>query len=320
VSAPADRPLPPPLAGAVDKLKEWMRSESGAAEEKVKPRTLYHYTSDETKLRGILATQKLWCFIHNCQKDTMEFRYSLDIGRAVIQQEARRATPVVNSLLCGLDTMLADRLEGRFDFYFFSFSSHHDHSHQWTEYGDKGKGFAIEFAPALFQIDRYEPSPYPNENDFVGEVVYGGDAARTRHRRGVRKLAEIAERTLTATDPSITHEEDFPRWFDTMNREFIAAMFIWNCLTAKDKGFRSERETRYIIPGVRSAFDGCRKHHNGRAYVKLPRPLSKPGNITEILVGPSADPCAEAMVRELLQSNGYPADILVSRSKAKLKL
>jgi hypothetical protein len=318
VSGPGDQPLPPPLAAAVEEFNAWMLEELRADEARTTPRSpLYHYTG-EAGLRGILQTQKLWCFIHNNQKDKKELHYSLDIGRQVIRQEADRDHPFAERLLRGLDDLLANNPMGEiFDFYFFSFSAHRDHFSQWIDYGDEGKGFAIGFSPALFRIDRYELAPCANENDFVGRVVYGRDATRARHRPGVRKLAEIAERVGRA-HPRLVHET-YQAWFDRMNQDFIATMFIWNCLTAKADQFRSEQETRCIVLNVRSAFDDCRKHHYSRAYVELSRPLSKPGNITEIFVGPHTGPCSEVMVKELLQSNGYPADILISRSGAKLK-
>jgi hypothetical protein len=103
-------------------------------------------------------------------------------------------------------------------------------------------------------------------------------------------------------------------WFDNMNKAFIAMLLIWNCLTAKADQFRGEQETRYIIIGVREAFDSCRKLHNGRDYVETCLPLSEAGNITDILVGPDAPDGAEAMVEDLLRTLGYPDDIPVTRS------
>ncbi len=317
MSAFADQSLPPPLATAIEEFDLWMRSKHRADEALSAPLSpLYHYT-DEWALRGILEKRELWCFTHNSQKDQTEFRYSLDIGRSVIRQEADRASPFVRLMLCGLHGMLAEKLEERFGFYFFSFSSHRDHSRQWTDYGDAGSGFAIGFSPALFQIDQYEPSPHARENRFVGEDVYGRNAARARHRLGVRKLADIAERV--ERDHPLVAQDNHQAWFDRMNLEFLATMFLWNCLTAKACKFCCEQETRYIIMGIRSAFDGCRKRHRGRDYVETPSlSLSEPGKIAEILVGPRAPAGAEEMVRDLLASNGYPSGISVSRSKAAL--
>jgi hypothetical protein len=41
---------------------------------------------------------------------------------------------------------------------------HRDDSRQWEKYGHKGYGFAIGFAPTLFQSDQKEPNEQANEN------------------------------------------------------------------------------------------------------------------------------------------------------------
>jgi hypothetical protein len=85
-------------------------------------------------------------------------------------------------------------------------------------------------------------------------------------------------------------------------------------LTAKSERYRDEQETRYIIMGACALFDGIRKQRNGRNYVETPPPLSDPGNITEIIVGPGAPRDAEALVTGLLNKYGYPPWISVFRS------
>jgi hypothetical protein len=317
MTAESDETLPTPLAAALDELFAWMQKQLLADEARSTPCSpLYHYTS-EAALRGILEHQKLWCFRHSQQSDDKEVTYSLEIARRVIREEAARGNPAVESLPLGLDDLLSNNPMGEmFDFYFFSLSSHRDDARQWTDYGDKGKGFAIGFSPALFQPDRTELASRPNENVFVGEVIYGRDATRTRHRCGVRKLAEITGR-VTQANSSIMQGTNPQVWFDEMNKSFIAMLLIWNCLTAKADQFRGEQETRYIIIGVREAFDSCRRLHNGRDYVETPLPLSEAGNITEMIVGPDAPDGAEAMVQDLLRSHGYPHGIRVTRSAVR---
>jgi len=228
MTAESDETLPTPLAAALDELFAWMQKQLLADEARSTPCSpLYHYTS-EAALRGILEHQKLWCFRHSQQSDDKEVTYSLEIARRVIREEAARGNPADESLLLGLDDLLSNNPMGEmFDFYFFSLSSHRDDARQWTDYGDKGEGFAIGFSPALFQPDRTELASRPNENVFVGEVIYGRDATRTRHRCGVRKLAEITGR-VTQANSSIMQGTNPQVWFDEMNKAFIAMLLIWN--------------------------------------------------------------------------------------------
>jgi hypothetical protein len=309
----ADPSLPRPLASAVDEFCAWMQGELLVDQARSTPRNpLYHYT-DEASLRGILEHRKLWCFSHSQQSDDTEVSYSLGIARRVIQEEARRGAPSAESLLLGLDGILGSNPMGEtFDFYFFSLSGHREHASQWSEYGGKGTGFAIGFSPVLFRPSRTDLAPLPNENVFVGKVIYGKDATRTRHRKGIRKLAEIVTRVFEQ-NRSLVQGRNLQAWFDDMNKSFIATLLIWNCLTAKADRFQSERETRYILIGVRAIFDCCRKQHAGRDYVETLLPLREQGNITEILVGPGAPHGAEAMVMSHLRNHGYPNDIPVVR-------
>ena len=315
MSESTDVSLPGPLACAVTQLRDWMLSELRADELRTTPREpLYHYTV-EAALRGIIEKQQLWCFIHNCQKDREEVKYSLNIARQAIDEEARSGGPYARSLLCGLNGMLDTVFDDqRFDFYFFSLSAHRDDAGQWANYGDKGKGFAIGFSPALFQPNQKTPLPCPTENAFVGQVIYGREATFARHRKGVRKLAKLAEGAANA-NPWLAPQWQ-QAWFDSLNHEFIATLLIWNCLTAKRESFHCERETRFIILWERETFDPARRRHNNRDYIETPLPLSTPENIVEILVGRDAPGDAEAMVTELLTSNGYPGSIPVRRSAA----
>jgi hypothetical protein len=104
-----------------------------------------------------------------------------------------------------------------------------------------------------------------------------------------------------------------------MNKVLIADLLIWNCLTVKAERYRNEQETRYIILGTRLVFDEWRRDHNGRKYVETHLPLSTPGNLTEILVGPFAPVGAEAEVRAFLRDHGYPESVAISRSVVSMK-
>lgn len=306
--------LPISLRDALTEFEAWMQGELFADQARSTPEApLYHYTG-EAALRGILEHRKPWCFSHSQQSDDTEVRYSFEIAREIIRDEAACGNPAVKSILTGLDGILASNPMGEtFDFYFFSLSGHRDHARQWAEYGDCRRGFALGFAPTLFQPDRTELTPVPNENVFVSQVIYGNGATADRHRRGIRKLAEIVARVQKA-NPHLVRGQNLQTWFDEMNKAFIAMLLVWNCLTAKSEAYRDEQETRYIIMGVCALFDGIRKQHNGRNYVETPLPLAAPGNIAEIIVGPNAPADAEVMVTGLLRKFGYPSDIPVTRS------
>lgn len=306
--------LPGPLKSAVGEFEAWIQGELLADQARSVPQSpLYHYT-DQTALYGILDKQQLRCFLHSDQSDPREVCYSIDIARRVIREEASRCSPPVESLLIGLDGLLERNPLGEtFDFYFFSLSSHRDDPAQWEEYGRKGTGFAIGFAPTLFRPDQTELLPRATDNVFVSRVIYGPDAARTRHRRGVRKLAEIVGRTA-GTHHELVRGQYLQTWFDAMNKLLIAELLIWNCLSSKSGRYRHEQETRYIILGVRNTFNDWRRRLGKRSYIGTSMPLTAPGNLIEVLVGPRAATGAEEEVRAYLLDHDYSDSIRVRRS------
>ena len=306
--------LPEPLKSAFAEFEAWIQSELLADQARSVPESpLYHYT-DQTALYGILEKQQLWCFLHSEQSDPTEVSYSMEIARRVIREEAGRGSPPVESLLTGLDGLLESNPLGEtFDFYFFSLSGHRDDPGQWQEYGRKGTGFSIGFAPALFRPDQTTLLPRATENIFVSRVIYGRDATRTRHRRGVRKLAEVVGR-IADSHRELVRGRNLQTWFDAVNKLLIADLLIWNCLTAKADQYRHEQETRYIILGVQHIFNDWRRSLGKRSYIKTWLPLTVHGNVVEVLVGPHAAADAEEDVRAFLRNHGYSDSIPVTRS------
>lgn len=318
MSDPDIASLPETLKSAFAEFEAWLQRELLADQARSVPVSpLYHYT-DEMALHGILEKQQLWCFLHSDQSDPTEVSYSMEIARRVIREEAGRGSPPVESLLTGLDGLLESNPLGEtFDFYFFSLSGHRDDPGQWQEYGRRGTGFSIGFAPALFRPDRSTLLPRATENVFVSRVIYGRDATRTRHRRGVRKLAEIVGR-IADSHRELVRGRTLQTWLDAMNKLLVADLLIWNCLTAKANRYRHEQETRYIILGVRPIFNDWRRIFGRRSYVETSLPLTECGNVVEILVGPYAVANAEEDVRVILRDHGYSDSIPVTRSPVSM--
>jgi hypothetical protein len=313
---PVDPSLPPELDAAPRRFRLWSESRLlGEQRASTPAQPLYHYTG-EAGLHGILSSQKLRCFSHLHQRDKTEFDFSLDIARQVIREVGESDDFVERHFCRCLDDVLeTNRLCGPFDFYLFSLSRHRDHESQWREYGDQGRGFAIAFAPKLFQPNQTWLNERAIENVHVGRVIYGAVKTAARHRRVVERAAKIASQ-VAAAHPTLVKLVRPSRYLVAMAREVIASQLIWNCLTAKDSKYADEHELRYIIFGVKAKFDADRKFQEktNKQYIETPMRLSDSGNIAEILVGPVAPRSAEESVKELLAAHGYDKTVAVSRS------
>jgi hypothetical protein len=306
--------LPQELQAATQEFVEWTQKQLLVEQTESTPvEPLYHYT-DVKALRSILAKQQVWCFSHLHQRDRTEFAYSLAIARRVIKEIAK-TDDFFSHHFCGcLDDLLeTNSLVDAFEFYLFSLSRHRDDMRQWSEYGDRGRGIAIAFAPALFQPDQTELNEKASENLHVGRVIYGDGPTEERHRRSVERAAEITSRVANANRKVISKAIMAP-YLSAMAKELIASQLVWNCLTAKSIGYENEREVRYVIMNVPGKFDGIRKPLGDKSYIEANVPLKSAGNIKEILIGPLAPTSAEAMVAALMKEFGYADDIPIRRS------
>ena len=313
-----DPELPPELAAALIELNAWSRSQLLIEQDASTPtQPLYHYTGGDS-LRGILSRQRIWCFSHLHQSDPTEFEYSLAIARQVIREVGNRDDFFTRHFCACLDDVLeTNGLAGPFDFYLFSLSRHRDHGMQWREYGRDGCGYAIGFAPSLFQPDQDSLDSDPTKNLHIGRVIYGDAATADRHRLVVAHAAEITGRVGNANIAAVRAAKP-AHYLVSIVRELLASQVVWNCLTAKDQRFADEAEVRCIIMNVRANFDPYRRALGTRNYVEHELPLKAKGAIAEILIGPRAPSDAEANLRAFLDHEGYPEDIPIVRSFVSL--
>jgi hypothetical protein len=306
--------LDPALMVAPQEFIKWSRTQLLAEQQASTPtEPLYHYT-DETALRGILAKQRTWCFSHEQQTDKTEFEYALAKARDVIREVGQSDDFFTRSFCACLDDMLSvNKLSGPFEFYLFSVSRHRDHGPQWKEYGRGGHGFAIGLSPTLFLPDKDDLYDEANKNLHIGRVIYGDDPTTDRHRLAIDRAAEITSRVGKA-NATLVGAAPPSRYLEVMAHELLASQLIWNCLTAKEDRYADEREVRGIIMNVRAKFDQWRRNFRGRAYIEHELPLKAPGSIVEILVGPKANPNAEAVIADFLKAEGYNYPIPIVRS------
>ena len=313
-----DPELPSELAAALIELNAWSRSQLLIEQDASTPtRPLYHYTSGDG-LRGILSRQRIWCFSHLHQSDRTEFEYSLAIARQIIREVGNCDDFFTRHFCACLDDVLeTNGLAGPFDFYLFSLSRHRDHGTQWREYGRDGCGYAIGFAPSLFQPDQDSLDSDPTKNLHIGRVIYGDAATADRHRLVVAHAAEITSRVGNANIAAVRAAKP-AHYLVSIVRELLASQVVWNCLTAKDQRFADEAEVRCIIMNVRANFDPYRRALGTRNYVEHELPLKAKGAIAEILIGPRAPSDAEANLTAFLDHEGYPEDIPIVRSSVSL--
>lgn len=259
------------------------------------PGSLYHFTGTEgflgiTQNHGIFATH--WKYLN----DRSEGKY----GEAVIRRVSRRLKEKTSDQksLRLLDS-IEGFLPGERDFYVTCFSEKDDHSGQWMEYGDRGRGFCIGFA-----ADAIAKMPTPSlveGNSIFVKVLYD-----------TSEQENIIEELINTAIGGLSENIDFGGCTavdEGLDRENVIAGLLNDQLlkmyfAMKDHRFSDEQEWRLIQ--ISSCGDESQIHFRAGSYGLTPHMVVKSGYgedspsylpISSIRSGPAAD--QEAVSRSL---------------------
>lgn len=316
--ANSQAPLPLVLQEAIGKYVEWLRGHLLSEQEQNTIDTpLYHYT-DGQGLTGILKDQKLRFTDYRHMNDPSELIYGIQTARDALKLVATGADGRVEAFLNAIAEMLSDEnLSMVLEFFTVSFSRERDDLGQWRAYADNGRGYAIGFAPRLFQVVD-EPNPQQHEAFFVGPVVYGATPCIARHRLAIERAAEIFLDALEMNADLMRDRAIGIPFIVAFRREVIAGPLIWNCLTSKHPAYAHEREVRLIKMGQRDRLMPYIKTRLRGSeivpYLEHATPMRHPQDVFEIVAGPATPTDAERTVRTLLNSLGVDPSVQISRS------
>ncbi len=304
---PPDVPLHPVLQEAVDRFHQWSRTR--LSEEESKDRIecpLYHYTS-AAGLKGIFETQQIWLTDYRHLNDPSELRLGVERAQEVLLAAQEGADGRVGMFLrCAADLFSHENLDA-LGFFVASFSRARNDLGQWRAYADNGRGFAIGFAPRMFEV-RPDLSSSPDENAFLGPMRYDAEAVLTRHRLAIAEACSIFLKT--AEDHAVLlrdKEVGFP-FMRILALRLIASALIWNALTTKHPAYEREEEVRLIAMGTADKLLSVTKTRARGSeivpYIAHPWAIRSSEDIAEIVVGPAAPIDTERTLRTLLATCG----------------
>lgn len=309
---------PEPLVKALDEYAAW--SDKHASFEQAKiiiDNPLYHYT-DGNGLRGILANQSIWFTDYRHLNDPSELIHGIEMAHDVIRLLANGADGRVGLFLQTITDMFSEKnFSATLNFFISSFSKARDDLGQWRSYADNGRGYAIGFAPRHFRIES-PTGTKPNDNIFVGPVLYGVAEVCNRHELAISEVAAIFLKAAEANATILSDKSVGIPFMQDMARAIIASPFIWNSLTSKHPAYEHEQEVRLVMlgqhkelkPHITTRFRGSEIV----PYIPHKMSLRSADEIVEIVVGPSAPRDAEHSLRTLLDSLGIDANVPISRS------
>jgi Protein of unknown function (DUF2971) len=310
----AAAPLPPVLQNAIERFTAWATQRLQAEQDATTiTEALYHYT-DGRGLKGMLESGQVWFTDYRHLNDPSELMHGIDMARDVALRLSAGADGPFQIFLEHFSNLFRHgNFAGTLEFFIASFSRTRDDLGQWRAYADNGRGFAIGFAPCMFEVGRPTPGRL---SEFVGPVRYGIDEVNERHSAALEEAMTIFSETVIAN--ADLNEAVRISFMDQFVREMMAQPLIWNCLTSKHPAYNYEQEIRLIILGTQAVVG---PHVTTRLrgseivpYIAHPMPLREPRNIAEIVVGPAAPADAKRTVRAMLNSLGVDPNIEVSRS------
>jgi hypothetical protein len=313
-----DRPIPKELEVVVGEYISWNARQLASEQKKATvTEPLYQYTG-WGGLCGIIESQSVWFTDYRHLNDPSELSHGVEVAHEVLATVAQGADPRVGLFMQMIGDLLVPRnFVGSLDFFTASFTAQRDDLGQWRAYGDNGRGFALGFAPKMFEV--VDGSGLEaNEMSFLGPVLYDKQAIFTRHKAAIDAAASIFLVACEAHAELMADKSVGLPFMRRLANELIASPLIWNCITSKHIAYEHEREVRLILMGQTSNLSPFVKTRmrgsKSVPYVTHPFRVREPGAIHEIVVGPSAAADAEDRIRGMLASHGLPTAV-VTRSK-----
>ena len=229
------------------------------------PDIIYHYTN-ETGLKGILESGKLWLTEIGGLNDPSELKHGFDVAIKTLKKMVASGPPESRIFARDLE-LIAKRgtIQKAADFFICSFSLCSDDLGQWRAYADNGRGFALGFDAAALE-SRANLDSFP--------LTYDDD-----------KLAEI-DREIVA---KVLHLARLPDYKDDLSIAFMT--YVTNAaIYFKHPAYKFEKEYRFLevfsfddMPPVRERVRG----NELVRYRELDWGRVAPDAFKEIVIGPA---------------------------------
>ena len=302
---PLSAPLPGALQRAIERYVTWSHDHLLEAQAKevaglATGKPLYQYTNS-AGLKGIFESRQMWFTDYRFLNDPSELMYGMALAQDMLRDAKSGKNDWVRSLLnCIAEMLCRENLEATLTFFVASFSRARDDLGQWRAYADNGRGFAVGFSPRMFSI-KDELNQSPDDNAFLGSVVYEVGEVLAQQRLAIDKAIDIFLTTVNAQAPLLADKGTGIAFIREFSLHVIASPVIWNALTSKHPAFRHEQETRLVMMGTIDKLTPFIKTRSRASeivpYIPHSWDVQEPGAIVEVLVGPAAPLGAEDSVR-----------------------
>jgi Protein of unknown function (DUF2971) len=293
---------PKALENKLDKIRQETLHEPS-------PETLCHFTTG-SGLEGILGSKKIWATDFRGQKtDDMEFRHvdaplvalldRMASDSSLPHDQGQMLVSVAREYETKKITKLADA-----GLFLTSFCRSHENAKVWRDFGDEGRGYAIEFRLL--------------ENESLDQPTYGIRFLRVEYsEKKIAQRLEVAfQRILEAHREFMSNAA--PARLQAGRGKAMQALWVTAAMFAtfyKSADHEEDTEWRMIVLGKKDASPPVVDGPPRRLEVPLRRDNKDYPVVAAVHIGLNVPRGAERDIEQFLRSEGYSPVPPIVRSK-----
>jgi hypothetical protein len=252
------------------------------------PPIIHHYT-DDSGLRGILQSGKLWLTDVFYLNDPSELRYGVDIA---IETLARAAAggPLEQRIFAQDFRRYQDGAEGVAHYFVLSFSEWGNDLCQWRAYADNGRGYSLGFdGLAIEKAFCNDATGVPIKEHMSFPVCYSEATLRGIFTKLINKVLPLvsAAGTLGLSNTAVQ------TYMDHLHLSLALQVFR-TALFFKHYAYASEKEYRFMhISPANNPPTGLNfrsRPHTLLRYLEFDWLTLNPALLKQIIVGPGTEP------------------------------
>jgi hypothetical protein len=247
------------------------------------PTLIFHYTND-TGLRGIIETGKLWLTDIFNLNDPSELRHGCNPATEFLIAEENDKRPEIKQFASNLSAMLQGGIEEVGHFFVLSFSEAGDDLGQWRAYADNGRGYALGFDARALEDIYAKGGP----GNMTFPVSYDESELRQMHRQIIDEVYPL----ISMPRGRNLRGEAVNEYMSELLRS-LSVPIIRAALFFKHKAYSNEQEYRFlklfmagsVIPDLQYRS----RSHSLVRYLEFDWRSLVPDSLRKIVLGPAAD-------------------------------
>jgi len=205
------------------------------------PSILYHYTND-TGLRGILESGKLWLTDMFNLNDPSELRHGLSHVVRILNAKAEKGPDESKVFAQLFEETLTRGAYQKFAHHFvLSFSAVGDDLGQWRAYADNGRGYALGFEAKEIANAYKCPKGAPIQNNGTHPITYDNKKCEEVQKQIIDKMFDLISLPKTLGLDADSRDEFMNHLYANLAQHTFRVAVVF-----KHEAYKNEQEWRFM--------------------------------------------------------------------------